>query len=806
MKETPFNTDFEEKGDPFAIKETLFKYLKYWSWYMASAFIALIFGYMYIQTLPTAYRTVAKIKIVDDSKEMDVVTNALTFMSNTSINLENEIEVLRSYRLLSQVVNDLKLNIGVFKEGIFSNKRIYSPPFIITPQQELDTLSSILSYSIEINSSNFKITDENGEGFTAEFNQPEGRSIGLPFGIILKDSSSIDRYNGETYSVIIFPIKEAVINLSKKLEVNATNKNSDILSLSLDGENSKWSENILNKIITNFDQDGILDRQLVSRRTLEVIDKRFVYLSGELDSIEVGKQDFKEANKLSYIQADAGQALQKKSDTEDEVFQLEAQISLTQMLKNTVVSQAEYSLLPADVGLENSSLNALVYDYNQLALKRDKLITSVGVNHPLLLELSGQLERGKLNILKTVNVYQAQLNASLSKLNKEKSSTGELFSKLPEKEKMLRSIERQQSIKENLFLLLLQKREEAAINLAVTAPSIKVIDYGLTGKNPVSPNKKLIYAFSLLLGLFAPLLVLFIRFTLDTKVHDRSDIEKMNTDIPIVAEVPLLKDKKNFDGPNDNSILAELFRIGGTNVNYMLPKKENGKGQVVFVTSGVKGEGKTLVAYNLSLAYASIKKRVLLIGADLRSPALSENFDSKGKIGLTDYLSDSTLDWKSCVYDSKKNMQFHKVCISGSIPLNSAELLSSNRFESFIEEAKKEFDYIIVDTAPTLLVTDTLLISECADVSLFVIRAGLTDKRIVEYASNLNKTKKFTNMAFVLNDVSLSNSKNYGYGYGNDESFSNNEYSRSFVFFVSKISNIFKVIKLKFSNFFKKSK
>lgn len=767
MKETPFSLEFDDDhNDSFSFKDTIEKYLRYWPWFVVAVLLSIGLGYLYVLYTPLTYQSVAKIKIIDDSKELNVATDALALMGNGGINLENEVEVLKSYRLLSQVVIDLNLDIEVYKSGTIFSSRVWQAPFKITKQPELDSLKNSLSYQVMVSGSNFLVTDLEGKQYNANFNQPDGESIGLPFGIQLLDSTQIEALQGATYTVIINPIKDTVLELSEKLEVQSTNKKSEILALSLEGESASHSETILNTIVRSFNQDGILDRQLISKRTLEVIDKRFVFLSGELDSIELDKQDFKQVNKLSYIQEDAGQTLQRKSETEDEVFQLESQISLAQMLKKTVVGQAEYSLLPSNIGLENTGLNSLVNDYNLVALERDKLVINVGNNHPTLLDLSSQLQRGKVNIIKTINVYQAQLRSSLKKLNAEKNLAGALFSKLPEKEKMLRSIERQQSIKENLFLLLLERREEAAIKLAATAPSVKVIDFALTEKKPISPKKKIVYPLSLLLGLFAPFMVLYIRFSLDTKIHDRSDIEKLGTGIPIVAEVPLLKGEKSFSKANDRSVLAESFRLGCAHIDHILPKKGQGQGQVIFVTSSIKGEGKTLIAYNLSLAYASMKKRVLLIGADLRNPALNDHFDSKKSTGLSDYLNDSTMNWKSCIRDGLFNKEYHQVCFSGAIPPNAAELLAGSRFGVFIEQAKKEFDYIIVDTAPTLLVTDTLLIAKYADLSLYVVRAGFTDKRLIDFSKNLNDSRKLSNMAYLLNDVGLGNSKNYNYGYG----------------------------------------
>ncbi|WP_297691455.1 tyrosine-protein kinase domain-containing protein, partial [uncultured Eudoraea sp.] len=339
---------------------------------------------------------------------------------------------------------------------------------------------------------------------------------------------------------------------------------------------------------------------------------------------------------------------------------------------------------------------------------------------------------------------------------------------------MLRGIERQQSIKEQLYLLLLQKREEAAINMATTTPSIKVVDYAITSSEPISPKKIIVYPLSLLLGMFLPFLILFIRFSLDTKIHDRTDLEKLSPDIPVLAEIPFLKGNKSIKGFHDRSILAESFRMLSTSVNHHLPEKEKDLGQVIYVTSSIKGEGKTLMAFNLAMAYASLKKRVLLVGADLRNPQLHMHLDILKKTnGLSEYLSKPSMNWQNVINEGFSNELNIKVCYSRQIPPNAPELLSGKGFEKFIQAVKEEFDYIIIDTAPTLLVTDTMLISKYADLTLFVARAGFTDKKLLEYSKNLNKTKKLQNMAYALNDVGFGKARHYnyghGYGYGSDK-------------------------------------
>src|SRR5690606_1319758 len=425
------------------------------------------------------------------------------------VNLENEIEILKSYRLLSQVVAELDLNVRYYQKKKIRSAEVWEPPFRVDPHVFGSTVDSVSSYTVQIGDSGFIVQDA-GDRTYQDNPVPPVRSLGeLPFAIELSQDLLSQDYKGKEFEVVITPIKEATLQLSKEIGVQPTNENSEILSLILKGESIQRNETILNTLIEKFNQDGILDRQLVSKRTLDFMDERFFFLSQELDSIEIHKKDFKQSNDLSHIIADAEVILMRKSETENEVFRLQTQVSLCKMLKETMGQGEEYQLLPVRVGLEEGSINILINEYNELVLTREKLLSSAGADNPLLLVLSKQIQSARSNIMGSLAVYQKQLEMSLGQLNLEKDHSERMFSKLPEKERVLRAIERQQSIKENLFLLLLQKREEAAINLAITEPSIKVVDYGLTSTVPVSPKKRNVMALSGLIGLLLPIMFLY---------------------------------------------------------------------------------------------------------------------------------------------------------------------------------------------------------------------------------------------------------------------------------------------------------
>jgi capsular exopolysaccharide synthesis family protein len=382
----------------------------------------------------------------------------------------------------------------------------------------------------------------------------------------------------------------------------------------------------------------------------------------------------------------------------------------------------------------------------------------------MVVEYSDRIIELKQNILYSIKVLEKQLAISIKNVKSLKQENSSNFSSLPAKEKILRSIERQQNIKETLYLFLLQKREEASVAKAITTPSIKVVDYAMTNYVPIAPKRSIIYLVAFFIGLIVPLGIVYVIFLMDTKIHSKLDFERLSPNIPVVAEIPFIDEAHRIITKNDRSVLAESFRILRTNINYLTPLKKEGECPVIYTCSSIKGEGKTFVSLNLALTFASMDKKVLLIGADLRNPQLHKYLKiNKNRIGLSNYLYDNTTEWKNLINEKVFDNEFLSIVFAGSVPPNPAELLSNGRFEELLNILKKQFDYIIVDTAPTILVTDTLLISQLADVTVYVTRADHTDKKLLTYSKGLKEQGKLVNMSYVINNVG--GEKGYGYGY-----------------------------------------
>lgn len=766
--EAPYQVVLDPDEEQLDLRAILIKYLRYWPMFLAGVVLAGFASWFYLRYVPVIYDTTAKIMILNKEEESLLALDPSSLLGGPKIVLENEIQVLKSYRMLQQVVEELDLDIDYYQVGDIKTSRLWAAPFTIQKTISEDSIAGTFVYTVSLGENGFVISEDGKSSFTISYEQQDSLLKNLPFRIALNEQAAKMVYGDDPYRVVIKPKRSAIMQLIGELQVAPTTKESDILSLSLSGEAPQRSETILNTLVDKFNQDGILDRQRVSQRTLDFIDDRFAYLTQELDSIETGKQSFKEENQLSYIEADAGITLNRKSEVEIQASKLETQTFLARQLRVVLEGQANFSLLPGDVGLENLNLNTLVAGYNELVLERDKMLPTMGENHPMLLEINSNLERRRVNILKSLNIFEAQLRTSLSRLRQEGAQTSNVYSRLPEKERMLRAIERQQNLKEALFLVLLQKREEAAIELAVTSPSIKVIDYALTGAMPSSPKRLQIYGIAGLLGLLIPFGVVYLKFSLDTKIHNRKDVEKALPNVPFLAEIPFIPMGEGEKDVKERSALAESFRILGTNLNFLLRSKADEGGKTVLVTSSIKGEGKTLVAVELAKAISSLQKKVLLVGTDLRNPRLHEYFKGANRnvTGLSDYLANPNQDWESCVGQPFKDNPYLNIVYSGKIPPNAPQLLSGKRFKEFLEKSRRHFDLILIDTAPTILVTDTLLIADLVDASIYVTRAEVSEKRLLEHVDSLHKQGKLKNMGMLVNDIKRGSSRGYGYGYG----------------------------------------
>jgi|26BtaG_2_1085354.scaffolds.fasta_scaffold03767_3 capsular exopolysaccharide synthesis family protein len=761
------------------IKNEVKKYLRYWFWFLIIAFIAISAAFIYLRYTPNVYKTTSKIQILNKSKGIEMPSSAFIFNRST-INLENEMEVIKSLRISELVVRNLDLTMAFYEEGNVRTSEIDGFPFSLIKTIPNDSIKSHQSFKILIKEKGFEVYRGNSEKPIIFPNYSSFNvSHDLPFELEAGSLKSIKENKGKTYIFKLSPITAAAKSLKGSLGVSVMGRDSDLLQLSLSGESKQKSERILNEVISVFNMDGIVDRQEVSKRTIAFIDERFELLAGELDSIEGNKRDYKQNNNFFNVESDAALGISQRTEAENEVFEIESQILLSNMLAESLdVRNNDYQLLPANIGISSVNTNELINTYNSLIFERDNYLTSGGKNNPMVLSLNEKLKELAINISNSISAYKSQLEATKNQLIKRNAKFSSQVSAIPAKEKIMRSIERQQAIKETLYLFLLQKREEAGINLAITEPSIKVVEYAISGGAPISPNRKNVYLLAFAIGLLVPFGVIYVSILLDTKVQGKKDVELRVPKIPVLAELPKIKDENLvFADPTDRTTQAEAFRILSSNVNYVLPRVSE-KGKVIYITSTIKGEGKTYAGINLSLALTSLNKKVLLIGADLRNPQIHHytipQMD-KNELGLSNYLYDDSFDWRSALIKGFPKHPDHDTLLSGTIPPNPAHLLTNGRFEQLLNDAKKIYDYIVVDTAPTILVTDTLLISELADVTLYMVRAGVTEKNLLDFSKNLAETGRLKNMAYVINGVGESRSYGYSYNYGYNYGYGSHE-------------------------------
>lgn len=781
---THINPSQEENGED--LKKIVLQYLNYWPWFLVCIVISVSVAFIYLRYTSNFYQTKAQIKVLKEQNGLDLsgLEGASPLLNMSKVNLENEREILNSRRLAKKVVENLELSKRYFKSGNFKSSELWGDerPFTISwiDEEFVPESDSITSYAIEFESlSEFKIRNKETE-------VSKKYTVGEPmlvddYPMVLNFNPRFDgditQLDGEEFGFTFVLTSKAVTSLTKQLTVKPLGDRSEILDISIQGQNESKNEVILNSLIEQFNSDGIEDKRLIAKSTEEFVIKRLNYLVEELDTVESGLANFKSRNDLVEIENNAEVLFTKSTQAELRVYEISNQLSLTKNFKEELTEQEEYDLLPARIGIDNDNINSFTETYNNKILERERLLVSSTNENPALIELNKIIRQLRNNILNTINNYIKSLEISLNEVKRREQEFDINIGQLPEQEKQIRIIRRQQEVKERLYLFLLQKREEAALSYAITSPIIKIVDFPYTQPEPVSPKSSIILLASLIIGLVVPFGVLYIFFLFDTKIKSKDEVKAFLPNLPIVAEVPQYKGKESkIFLPNDRSSVAESFRIMRTNLNYMNLNKDEGStnnSEVVFVTSTTKGEGKTFVAINLATSLVAAKKKTLLIGCDIRNPQIHTYLNlNKNELGVTNYLYDNSISIKDVIIEDSIGGLNLDVILSGAIPPSPAEMLMSSRFSELIKEARQSYDYVIVDTAPTILVTDTILISKSADTTLYVIRAGYTDTRLLPHVLDIYEQKKLVNMGVIINGLNESgiNAYNYGYGYGYGES------------------------------------
>lgn len=768
------STAHENKQESFDLKQEFFKYLPFWYWFVIGVVIAMMGVSLYLRYQSNVYQSKTIIKLLDDSNsDFKMPTSGVNFFMRSKINIENEKEIIKSNRLIGQVVHELQLYNQFFSEGKIRIAEEYGKniPTIewIGDQQKVDEFSG--EWNINYDSKGY-VWNEDGKK----------RSYGVVYdvdNIAMKVNAPIVLHkNKRTLQVKKSSFEDAVARLKANIEVNLVGEESELLAISTKGPLIEKNNAILNKLNEVFDRDGREDRQRIFKKTIDFVNSRFEYLFKELDTIELNKANYKRDQKLSFLEGDAGTLLATKTESFSQYEKAKTQSMLSDIIIAALREVKDNELLPANIGLEEMKVNSLIEEYNKVVLEAQKTITNGGEKHPSVGKLLAIQQNLKSSIKYSLLAYQKVLATNIQSIEQIKAQQENQYAAIPYQEKTIRAIERQQKIKETLYLLLLQKREEASINLAIVNPSIKIVDEAIADKNPLSPKRRVAFLLAFSLGLLVPFGILFVYYLFDTKIHTKEMIQHGLPTVPIVAEIPFIEEASKIVHKNEHTVLSESFRILVANLDFVLPVQLT-KSPIIYTASTIKGEGKTFVATNLALSLAALGKKVILVGTDLRNPQLHKALNSKkAKLGLVDLLVNSEIATHTCIVQEVINDISLDVIYSGVIPPNPTEILSNAKLGQLLEELRAKYDYVLVDTAPTLLVADTTIITKYADIVLYLIKANYTDKQLMSYITDLKDQSKIANPFIVFNNVgqnegygkgyAYSYQYNYGYGYGYD--------------------------------------
>lgn len=737
-----------------------------WKWFLLSVLVCGGIAWYHYARSPLVYFRSATVIIKDPSNKTS--TTGLDRFDNiiNKVNVANEILQFRSKKLMREVLQRLHADISYkLEDGLRSNELYNQSPVLLSFPDALPEQHFAFTVTLKDKKS-LVLSDFTGIDVKSDFTVEMYDTVTLSRGMRVVATPTNyynDSWTGTPIRVAKLPMESMVNYYKSALGIQQEEEESSILTLALKDGSAARAEDILNTLINVYNEEAIKDKNQVAVNTADFINDRLIIIENELGGVESELETFKQRNQIVDIASSAGMYMSESQKYNTDALELETQLRLANFIKDYLTDPAkETDLIPSNTGIGDMNIESQINLYNTAKLKRDHLIDDSSVNNPVVLELNNSLRAMKQNIIRAVDNMIVSLNVQRSDAQSREMRAQNRITSIPTKERKMLSIERQQKVKEALYLFLLNKREENALSQAMADNNARVIDGAEGSNSPISPNRNRILLLGLLVGLAIPSLACLGILFLDTRVHSRKDVEGI-VSVPYLGEIPQDKEAGKLNEQESPFLLAkeqrdstvsEAFRILRTNMAFMARKDL--PQQVIIFTSLNEGAGKTFISKNLGMSLVLAKKKVILIDMDIRRGTLSRQFHLK-KIGLTNYLADNTL----LAEDIIQHQDGFDIIAAGAIAPNPAELLMDERLDNLVTELRRRYDYIVVDSVPVGIIADATISNRIADLTIFVARAGRLDRRQLPEIEQLYKENKLHNMALVLNGADLR--RRYGY-------------------------------------------
>lgn len=750
-------------------QKVIAKGLNYWYLFITILPISLFAAYAYLYVTPPKYEAIALLMIQDEKSGGGRLTEEAIFaelgMGGMSKNLENEAMVLRSTIILREVVRKLGLQYNYVNVDGYKRRVLYkNSPVQVANWEPAYEHAGLLGNIILGSNGQYQLETETGT-YSGEF----GKKLETPTGDLTLTYIA-DRLVNGTIELEIMGEEGMAWNLNSRLEIDIVGDKSSTLQLSIKDESHQRAKDILNATIAAYNQKTVNDKNSVYQGTIELINERVYMINQELTQAEQNVESYKRQFNVMELSTQGSMLMNELASYDKQISETHVQLEILRTIEEILAKNQNFEFVPTNLALQNLTISQQIAQFNEILAERERKRASMGLGHPELKLIEKQIQNLRGTIVENIQSMRRDLEITVNSFQNQKQSLSGRMANLPRRERELIEIERIKNIKENLFLYLLEKREESAIRQQATTPAGQIVEPAAASTIPAAPKAAQVWLIAIFLGLALPSGIAFVVESLNDKVMTQQDVEEATT-APVAAVLSQSKKKETVVVKKDSrTVVSEMFRLLRANLSYIMPEKDL---KSLLITSSLSGEGKSFISINLAMTMALTNKRVIIVELDLRKPKQEAYLgikDSERRAGVVDYLVDPRLNHKEIIRNSglHRNLDF---IASGPKPPNPSELTLSPRLRDLIAKLSAEYDFMILDAPPVGLVADALQIKDMADATMYVVRSGITRKPHLQIIQDIVENQKLPRPFVVLNGVNRSGVGPYGYGYGSSKGY-----------------------------------